>query len=68
MKIEVGKSYVTKNGCIVHIKYNSNEMGFKYNVRPYGGIIEGRGSDFFTETGIYSLDNPNSGFDIEKEL
>lgn len=63
MNLEVGKSYVTKNGSIAKITIED-----KNTLQPFGGLIIGRGSAFFTSNGIYNLNNINSGFNIIKEI
>lgn len=68
MNIEVGKTYVTDNGTVVKIYYNTDLMGHPKHIQPFGGVIEGRGAAFYCENGIYSLSNPKSGFNIKTEL
>lgn len=68
MKIEVGKSYITENGSVARIKYNTDELGYDRHIQPFGGIIENRGSAFYSESGIYNLSNLDSGFNIVSEV
>lgn len=70
MTLEVGKTYITRNGSIATIKYNSNDMGFAMSTQPFGGTIDDRGvvrSAFFTESGVYNMAKPSSGYDIISE-
>lgn len=68
MKLEVGKTYTTKNGSVVKIKYNTDDLGQPKHIQPFGGFIEGRGSAFYCENGIYNLNKPDSEFNIIKEM
>jgi len=68
MKLEVGKAYVTENGSIVNIDYNTNDLGYDPHIQPFGGMIRGRGCAFYTESGIYNLNNPGSGLNIVSEV
>jgi len=63
MQLEINKNYVTENGSIVKIKIED-----KNTLQPFGGVIIGRGSAFYTSNGIYNLNNINSGFNIVKEF
>lgn len=67
MKLEIGKSYILKNGMIAKINYNQVNEGFAPCLRPFGGVIINRGSAFFTETGLYDPTNGQSEFDIVAE-
>lgn len=68
MKLEVGKKYLTKGGSVVKIYYNTDELGFMKHLQPFGGMIEGRGSAFYAENGIYNFNKPDSEFNIVEEI
>ena len=71
MELEVGKSYVTRDGSTVTIRHNTNEMGFANSAQPFGGTLKSKSGDrsaFFSENGKYSLDHYEHRFDIIKHL
>lgn len=72
MELEIGKKYLTKNGSVAIIKYDSDKMGFSPDVRPMGGIITNPDgivqSAFFTRNGIRNLGGTYDGNDIVKEI
>jgi len=62
LKLELNKTYVTRNGSVVKITVDDKDM-----IRRFGGHVPNRGSCFFTEQGQYILGR-KSEFDIIKEL
>jgi len=50
LKLEINKSYVTRNGGVVMITIQD-----KTNQRLFGGYLECRGSVFYTESGRYDI-------------
>jgi len=72
MELVVGKKYLTKNGSVAYIKYDSDKMGFTPDARPMGGtIIDSDGiqqSAFFTRSGIRNLSGTYDGNDIVNEI
>ena len=71
MKLKVGKSYVTRDGSAVTIRYNTNEMGFVNSPQPFGGSLKSKSGNraaFFSENGKYSLYRSDHRFDIVSEI